>query len=255
MFYNLCKGAFWAVVAVTLMAMAGFAQADRVIGGSLSQIGEDVSWGAHANIPFATGEAKWGFDAVVQGGDQIRGKANLDVSRSVGGVDLGIFTKHGVRGYSLSGLGRTSDIGLKMGKRFGDVSFSLGVFGRNGGVFADPNALKTLEDNGYDIGALEGLGLELVNPAPTGLSIKAGSSVNALVAVEFDLSFAHVKVEGMPELSASEDAVHQLITTLSSSWDLTDQLELSGTLDIGFQSFGGTLEREIANLWTVDYEF
>ena len=245
---------FWFIGALALL-LAGFAQADRVVGGSVSQVGDDVSWGLHANVPFQTGAAEWELRAVGQGGDEIRGKVDLDVSRSVRGVEVGIFTKHSVRGHSFSGLGRASDIGIKSGKQFGGVSFSLGVFGRNGGVFANPNALKTLEDNGYDIAVLEGLGLESVEPAPTGLSIKAGSSLNMLVELEFDLSFAHVRLQGMPELSASEDAVHQLIATLSSSWDLTDELELSGTLDIGFQSFGGTLEREVANFWTVDYEF
>ena len=183
-----------------------------------------------------------------------------------------------VKGYSLSDLGRSTDIGAKFGRTFsfgrasdgggnppdgngsatalqnprpkaGGVQVSLGIFGRNGGVFSQPTALKTLEDNGYDITALGDLGLDAVNPAPTGLSIKAGNSVNALIEAEFDLDFAHVRIQGMPELSASEDAVHQLITTLQSSWELGRRLQLTGTLDIGFQTFEGTLEREIANLW------
>lgn len=228
----------------------------RSIGLSVNQIGPDVSWGASADIPFEMGAAKCDLEATAQSGDQILSKIGLEVSVPVvANFDAGLFTKTNIKGYSVSDLGRATDIGAKFGRTFGDVQVSLGIFGRNGGVFGPPNALKTLEDNGYDVSVLGGLGLDAVNPAPTGLSIKAGNSVNALLEAEFDLSFAHVRLQGMPELSGAEDAVHQLIATLRSSWELGTHLELTGTLDVGFQTFEGTLEREIANLWTLDYDF
>ena len=258
--------------------------ADRSLGVSVNQIGPDVSWGASADIPFSMGAAQCDFDATVQGGDRILGKSALEVEVPVAGFDAGIFTKMNVKGYSVSDLGRSTDIGAKFGRTFsfgrasdgggsppdgngsatalqnprpkaGDIQVSLGIFGRNGGVFSQPTALKTLEDNGYDITALGDLGLDAVNPAPTGLSLKAGNSVNALIEAEFDLDFAHVRVQAMPELSASEDAVHQLITTLQSSWELGTHLQLTGTLDVGFQTFEGSLEREIANLWVLSLDF
>ena len=255
-FQNSRKNWVWGVLLLTLVMVSGVnADADRSIGLSVNQIGPDVSWGASADIPFAMGAAKCDLDATVQGGDQILGKSHLEVSVPVAGFDAGIFTKMNVKGYSVSDLGRATDIGAKFGRTFGDAQVSFGIFGRNGGVFGPPNALKTLEDNGYDVSMLAGLGLSGIHPAPTGLSIKAGNSVNALIEAEFDLSFAHVRLQGMPELSGAEDAVHQLIATLSSSWELGTHLELTGTLDVGFQTFGGVLEREIANLWTLDYDF
>ena len=251
------KRALWMGCALLCALLLGTStvHADRSLGLSVNQIGPDVSWGASADIPFAMGAAQCDFDATVQGGDQILGKSALEVEVPVAGFDAGIFTKMNVKGYSVSELGRSTDIGAKFGRRFGDVQVSLGIFGRNGGVFGPPNALKTLEDNGYDITALEDLGLDAVTPAPTGLSLKAGNSVNALIEAEFDLSFAHVRIQGMPELSASEDAVHQLITTLQSSWQIGTHLQLTGTLDVGFQTFGGELEREIANLWVLSLDF
>ena len=246
----------WCAMLLALVMFSGsFADADRSIGLSVNQIGSDVSWGASADIPFEMGAANCDFDATVQGGGQILGKSVLEVSLPVGGFDAGIFTKMNVRGYSVSDLGRSTDIGAKFSRTFGDVQVSIGIFGRNGGVFGPPNALKTLEDAGYDVSVLGGLGLADMNPAPTGLSIKAGNSVNALIEAKFDLSFADVRVQGMPELSGDENAVHQLIMTLSSSWELGTHLELTGTLDVGFQTFDGELEREIANLWTLDYDF
>lgn len=250
------KNWVWGALLLTQVMFSGMnADADRSIGLSVNQIGPDVSWGASADIPFEMGAAKCELEATVQSGDQILGKSNLEVSVPVAGFDAGIFTKTKLKGYSVSDLGRATDIGAKFGRTFGDVQVSVGIFGRNGGVFGPPNALKTLEDNGYDVSTLAGLGLDAVNPAPTGLSIKAGNSVNALLEAEFDLSFAHVRLQGMPELSGAEDAVHQLIATLSSSWELGTHLELTGALDVGFQTFDGELEREIANLWTVDYDF
>ena len=255
-FQNNRKNWVWGALLLTLVMFSGVnADADRSIGLSVNQIGPDVSWGASADIPFEMGAAQCDLDATVQGGDQILGKSNLEVSVPVAGFDAGLFTKMNVKGYSVSDLGRATDIGAKFGRTFGDVQVSFGIFGRNGGVFGPPNALKTLEDNGYDITGLEGLGLEAVNPAPTGLSIKAGNAVNALIEAEFDLNFAHVRIQGMPELSASKDAVHQLITTLQSSWNLRDNLQLTGTLDVGFQTFGGELEREIANIWQLACKF
>lgn len=255
-FQNNRKNWVWGALLLTLVMFSGVnADADRSIGLSVNQIGPDVSWGASADIPFEMGAAQCDLDATVQGGDQILGKSNLEVSVPVAGFDAGLFTKMNVKGYSVSDLGRATDIGAKFGRTFGNVQVSFGIFGRNGGVFGPPNALKTLEDNGYDITGLEGLGLEAVNPAPTGLSIKAGNAVNALIEAEFDLNFAHVRIQGMPELSASKDAVHQLITTLQSSWNLRDNLQLTGTLDVGFQTFGGELEREIANIWQLACKF
>ena len=255
-FQNSRKNGLWGALLLALVMVSGMnADADRSIGLSVNQIGPDVSWGASADIPFEMGAAKCDLDATVQGGDQILGKSHLEVSVPVAGFDAGIFTKMNVKGYSVSDLGRATDIGAKFGRTFGDAQVSFGIFGRNGGVFGPPNALKTLEDNGYDVATLAGLGLSGIHPAPIGLSIKAGNSVNALIEAEFDLSFAHVRLQGMPELSGAEDAVHQLIATLSSSWELGTHLELTGTLDVGFQTFGGVLEREIANLWTLDYDF
>ena len=255
-FQNSRKNWVWGALLLTLAMFSGMnADADRNIGLSVNQIGPDVSWGASADIPFEMGAAKCELDATVQGGDQILGKSHLEVSVPVAGFDAGIFTKMNVKGYSVSDLGRATDIGAKFGRTFGDVQVSFGIFGRNGGVFGPPNALKTLEDNGYDVSTLAGLELGGIHPAPTGLSIKAGNSVNALVEAEFDLSFAHVRLQGMPELSGAEDAVHQLIATLSSSWELGTHLELTGALDVGFQTFEGTLEREIANLWILAYNF
>ena len=248
----------WCALAFALALFSGsVADADRSVGLSVNQIGSDVSWGASADIPFEMGAANCDFDATVQGGGQVLGKSALEVSLPlpVGGFDAGLFTKMNVRGYSVSDLGRSTDIGAKFSRTFGDVQVSIGIFGRNGGVFGPPNALKTLEDAGYDVSVLGDLGLADVNPAPTGLSIKAGNSVNALIEAKFDLSFADVRIQGMPELSGDAEAVHQLITTLSSSWELGTHLELTGTLDVGFQTFDGELEREIANLWTLDYDF
>ena len=168
MFYNVCKGAMWAIFVVVLMTMAGYAHADGVVGATVSQLGDDVSWGGHGHAKVETGVLDWDFDVIAQGGAEIQGKSNINVSVPVAGIDVGVFTKHNFRGYSVSDLGRTSDIGLKAGKQFGGVTASLGVFGRNGGVFGSPNALKTLEDAGYDVDALAGLGLGDVAPAPTG---------------------------------------------------------------------------------------
>lgn len=240
---------------LTFMFSGMNADADRSIGLSVNQIGPDVSWGASADIPFEMGAAQCELEATVQGGDQILGKTALEVSVPVAGFDAGLFTKTNIKGYSVSELGRATDIGAKFGRTFGDVQVSLGIFGRNGGVFGPPNALKTLEDNGYDVSVLGGLGLDAVNPAPTGLSIAAGNSVNALIEAKFDMGIAHVRLQGMPELSGAEDAVHQLIATLRSSWELGTHLELTGTLDVGFQTFEGELEREVANLWTLDVDF
>ena len=246
----------YALVLTILLMLSGMqANADRSLGLTVNQIGPDVSWGASADIPFQMGAAACDLDVTVQGGDQILGKSQLQVSVPVAGFDAGIFTKTNVKGYSVSDLGRATDIGAKVGRKFGDAQISLGIFGRNGGVFGPPNALKTLEDAGYDVSVLADLGLENVNPAPTGLSIAAGNSVNALIEAEFDLSFAHVRLQGMPELSGDEDAVHQLIATLQSSWDLSERIKLTGTLDVGFQTFGGEIQREVANLWQLACRF
>ena len=101
---------------------------------------------------FKTGVLEGHVEASFQNtGDILRGKSELEVGVPIGAFDVAVFSVNTVKGDTLANLGRQNDIGLKVGSPeavFGSWQFtgSLGVFGRNGGVFAGPE--RAIGSNG-----------------------------------------------------------------------------------------------------------
>lgn len=233
------------------------------VAGTFNQIASARGWGLLGAAPFQTGAVNGNVSAIAQGGGNIiRGKYHAEAGITFSDFDFKLYTDGTFKGYSARDLGRQADVGLAV--EFPDFDVAgfhatggAGVFGRNAGQFGPPNARDDLENLGYDPNTLDGRNLETLNPPPTGLSFKAGNSLNLLayVLLKHPKGF-NVAVKAMPELAgAGDNPVHQLIITPSTSIEVRDNVNIELGADIGIQTFNDTIERELATLVAVKLSF
>ena len=266
---------FWLVlsaviVMVMFLSMMAFAQLpstvhETSIAITFNEIAGSRGWGALGAVPFKTGAIAGNASAIAQGGDNIvRGKYHAEIGTTVKGFDFNLYTDGVFKGYTVRDIGRQSDVGLAIEipdfdvGNFFHATGGAGIFGRNAGHFGPPNARGTLEAAGYDPNTLDRYPeLPTIRPPPSGLSIKAGNSLNALLYVELvHPSGLNIVVKGMPELVGQGDnAVHQLIVTPSASFELRDNINLEVGADVGFQTFAGAIESELATLIAIKLSF
>lgn len=221
---------------------------------TFNEIAGNRGWGALGAVPFKNGHVS----AIAQGGGNIvRGKYHAEVNFPVSAFQFKVFTDGVFKGATVSDLGRQADVGLAIEVPTKWTNVSVGVFGRNAGPFGPSNARDDLENLGYDPNSLDGRDLETLKPPPSGLSFKAGNSVNLLVATEVHLPYdVSLGVRLMPELAgAGENPVHQLIITPSTSFELRDNINIELGADVGFQTFNDAIETELATLVAVKLAF
>ena len=181
----------------------------------------------------------------------MRGRYRLEVGTST----FKLFQDGTFKGYQLDSLGRQSDLGVKGTVEVSGLDISIGVFGRNAGEFGPPNAYDTLRDQGYDEAALEAIGgLDALNPAPTGLSIRGGNSLNLLLSTEFEVKGFDIEVRALPQLTGDVKA-HQGLVLLQTAYELTENVSLNLGADIALQLVDETVEYETATVATVSVSF
>ena len=233
------------------------------IAATYNQIAGVRGWGILGAVPFQTRFVNGNVSAIAQGGGNIiRGKYHAEAGITVRRFDFKLYTDGTFKGYSAGDLGRQSDIGLAV--EFPDFDVAgfhatggAGVFGRNAGQFGPPNARDDLENIGYDPNTLDGRNLEVLHPPPSGLSFKAGNSLNLLtyILLKHPKGF-NIAVKAMPELAgAGDNPVHQLIITPSTSFELRENVNIELGADIGIQTFNDTIEQELSTLVAVKLSF
>ena len=219
-------------------------------------------WGVLAATPYAAGDLK-GYSAVIaqKGGTLLRSKYHAEVGTSYHNWDFNVYTNGLVKKYDGSEGGRVSGVGVAVEAPEQDIGIfhvtaGLGVEGQNAGQIGAPNAGDTLEPLGYDTETLESLGLYSLNPAPTGLSIKQGNALKALIYAEISHPSGIVlSLKGLPEISGSDSPVHQLVVSGSTSFELRENISLEIGADLGLQTYEGELEKELATLAAVKLSF
>ena len=258
---------FWVILALlacVLFTQPLFANIDSAyLGFNFDEVAGDSGWGLRGGSPFQTGILEGHFDASLQDtGNLLRGKYELELGLPMRGFKAIVFNNGTLKGESIEALGRQSDLGFKLrspAADFGDWHFTvdLGVFGRNGGVFAPPNARADLEGLGYAPEALEGLGLDAMRRPSRGLSFKSENSVNALLKTAFvHKSGVSLEAALQPELAGvGDNACHQLILSATTSvkvWKLLFEVGL----EWGFQTFDDEIQQERAGFgsWVMEFE-
>ena len=219
-------------------------------------------WGVLGATPYEISAIKGYAAAIAQkGGTLLRSKYHAEVGLSHRNWDFNLYTNGLVKRYENAEAGRVSGIGFAVEAPEQDVGVfhitgGFGVEGQNAGQIGAPNAGDTLEALGYDTETLESLGLYSLNPAPTGLSIKQGNALKALLYAELSHpSGLVISLKGLPEISGSEMPVHQLVVSGSTSFELGENISIEVGADLGLQTFDGELETELATLAAVKLSF
>ena len=270
MYFQKTRLWFWAATIFALVLFCGalaHAQLPTTVDeSSVAFTYNDISgqrgWGVLAATPYAAGGLQ-GYTAVVaqKGGTLLRSKYHAEVGTSFHNWDFNVYTNGLVKKYDGSEAGRVSGVGVAVEapeQNVGvfHVTAGLGVEGQNAGQIGAPNAGDTLEALGYDPGQLEELGLYSLNPAPTGLTIKQGNALKALLYAEISHPSGIVfSLKGLPEISGSESPVHQLVVSGSTSFELGENISLEIGADLGLQTYKGELEKELATLAAVKLSF
>ena len=270
MYFQKTRLWLWAATIVVLVLLCGalaHAQLPTTVDESsvaftYNDVAGQRGWGVLAATPYAAGDLK-GYSAVIaqKGGTLLRSKYHAEIGISYHNWDFNVYTNGLVKKYDGSEAGRVSGVGVAVEAPEQDIGIfhvtaGLGVEGQNAGQIGAPNAGDTLEPLGYDTETLESLGLYSLNPAPTGLSIKQGNALKALIYAEISHPSGIVfSVKGLPEISKSESPVHQLVVSGSTSFELRDNISIEVGADLGLQTFEGEIEKELATLAAVKLSF
>ena len=233
----------------TLFAMSFLGQpafAEGNIGFNYSQIIDDRAWGLIGDYEHDAGAFDLEVEGQLQSGTVYKGNVDTAITFDVSAVGIRLFSNNKLKGYTVDTLGRTNDVGAALVIPTGDLEFAVGIFGRNGNPFGAPNAKDDLVPLGYDEDTLLSLGLDALHPAPKGLTIEGGNSINASIETEFDVNRFEVELRGLLELAGEGEKTHQLLTNIATDGNLPIGLSWQASVNVAFQKYGELLEWESA---------
>ena len=240
------------VILTSVFLLTSFSAVANEFGFTYSQAIDEVNWGVTGDVEVGI----FDIDGTLQSGDMYRGTADISMTFDLGAIGVELYSDNRVKGYELTALGRTNDIGAGFIVPLDEsLDVSVSVFGRNGNPFAPATAESTLLDAGFSEESLEGLGLSEIPSGDKGISIKEGSSVNAAISTVFALSRFNVELKGIVEVAGEGEKVHQFLTDVSTGGTLTDQLSWQFSAEVVSQLYGELIEYETAWLATIGYSF
>ena len=223
-----------------------FAYAEGNIAVNYSQIIDDTSWGLIGDYEHDRGSFDFEVEGQLQSGAIYNGNVDTAITFDVSSVGIRLFSNNKLKGYTLGGLGRTNDVGAALVIPTVDLEIAIGVFGRNGNPFGKPNAKDDLLPLGYDEDTLLSLGLDTLQPAPKGLTIEGGNSLNVSAETELEARNFEVEFKGLFEVAGEGEKVHQLLTNIATDGDLAIGLNWQAAVNIALQKYGADYELESA---------
>lgn len=178
------------------------------VGFIYSQASNDSNWGINADWEKRLTELfKVGVEGQLQSGDVYLGDANFALTLNLP-VDVRFESNNRLKGYSLDGIGSSTDLGASLVFPLGNTEWSAGVFGKRGNPFAPAYELTDPTDP---------TSAELID---SGIEIIEKSSLNLAIKGEFDKTVLdrtiEVGVRTLLELLGEGDKVHQLIVDLET---------------------------------------
>ena len=233
------------------------------IAGSYNNIAGNTAWGVSGAVPFGHDNIKGHIAAIIQGSPAVaRGKYHAEIGYSLNDWDLNLYMNGFGKKYPGSDIGRINGTGVALEFPEFDLgqfhaTGGLGIEGSNAGQIGRKNAGDILEPHNFDPEKLEELGLYQLLAEPSGLTIDQRNALKALVY----LNLIHPKgftleLKGLPEFySDNPDPIHQLITTFTASYELSQNINIETGIDLGLQTYKKTIEQELATLIAIKLSF
>lgn len=243
-----------AITALTMLFTVG-AYSEGNIGITVNQIVDEVSGGVVGSLKHTQGAVTLDIDGQLQAVDLYRGNVDASVTFDAGAIGVKLFTKNDLTGSALAELGRSSALGAGLTVPVGNLNFDVGIGGMNAAPWAQQNAEKTLIGEGFDPAVIEGLGLNTIFPAPTGLPFKDGSSLNVFVSTGFDWNSIDIDLEGIFEVAGEGDPMHQGHATATIGKSLSGGFSVNVSVLLGLALYQEEVHRETGGMISLNKNF
>lgn len=196
------------LILITTLAVLAPPVFANEVGFIYSQASTDSNWGVNADYEKQVSErVKIGIEGQLQSGDVHIGNADFALTLNLP-VDVRLESNNLLKGYSLDGMGSSTDLGASLVFPLGNTEWSAGVFGKNGNPFAAAYELADPTDP---------TSAELVDE---GIDIIEKSSLNLAIRGEFDKTVLNrtieVGVRTLLELRGEGEKVHQAVVDLET---------------------------------------
>ena len=215
-----------AITALTMLFTVG-AYSEGSVAVNVAGVMDENAWGI-------VGEYEQGIFEVegnLQSGEAYAGNVNAAATF----FDyLRVSSKNTLKGYSLTGLGRTNDLGAAF--VFGltdDIDVAVGVFGRNGNPFKAVYELADPTDP------------DSVTLKDAGITIQGGSTALASLEAELDVGRFEVELQGLLELLGKDDKVQQVHANISTDGALFNTgITWNIAANVRLQKYGELIQTE-----------
>ena len=231
---------FWVLIAFAMIFCFCSMSDANTIGLSYDRAVDDSNWGIYGDYETEVDALGFELEGQLQGGDVYLG--NLDLAFTFFN-NFRLESNNLLKGYEIDTIGRKNNLGLSFVFPIKDLEVSVGVFGVNGNPFdtiyelADPTDPESAEIKN------------------SGLRIKEGSTLNAALKTEFDVSRFEVSLRGLLEVAGEGEKVHQLDADINTSGSITDSINWTLQTRVSAQLYGDVIEYETRIISGVEYPF
>lgn len=240
---------------IFLFFLAQSVKAEGNVGMTYSQIIDDRSFGATGEYTTPiSNRVTFDAAATVNAGDIYNAKINTDFTFDIATVDLKLLVENKVKGYTLDTLGRENTLGVAFTTPIDDISFDVGIGGKNASPFGAPNAYDTLVAEGFNESDLANRGLKSVTPAATGLPFKEGNAVNAFVSTNFNTAGFDTDLKGIIELLGEGDKQHQVHLNFKRKGNI-GSVTLTTRIEVGLMRYQDEIHYETALISSAGFDF
>ena len=230
----------FAIIVMTLFVAFVFTCNANTIGFSYDRAIDESNWGLHGDYETGVENLDFELEGQLQSGDAYIG--NLDLSFTLFDY-LRIESNNLLKGYELDTIGRKNNIGASFVFPIDDIEVAVGIFGVNGNPFEPVYELSDPTDP------------DSATIKDSGITIKEGSTLNAALSTELDLSRFEIGLRGLLELTGEGEKVHQFDVDIGTSGNWTDSINWTLQTRISAQLFGDVLEYETRILSGIEYPF
>lgn len=204
---------------------------------------DDWNLGIYGDYEKGLGVADFEIEGQLQSGDVYLGNLDTAITFGIGSIGLRLESNNLLKGYEVSSIGRTNDIGASVVIPIDSLEVSVGIFGKSGNPFDKVYELENPSDP--DSAILK----------DAGITIKEGSTLNAALKTEFDVSRFEIGLRGLLELAGEGEKAHQAVVDIGTGGNFVGGIDWTAQAKIYAQSYKNLIEYEYRIISGLEYNF